>query len=37
LPNFCRNQCCDPHTCKFSRRSLKVQCAHGGCCDLMVK
>ncbi|KZS14634.1 putative Disintegrin and metalloproteinase domain-containing protein 28 [Daphnia magna] len=35
LPNYCRNQCCDPYTCKFSQRSLRVQCADGGCCDLM--
>ncbi|KAI9559167.1 hypothetical protein GHT06_015956 [Daphnia sinensis] len=35
LPKYCRNQCCDPHTCKFNRRSLKVQCADGGCCNLM--
>ncbi|XP_057368575.1 disintegrin and metalloproteinase domain-containing protein 12-like [Daphnia carinata] len=35
LPNYCRNHCCDPHTCKFSRRSPKVQCADGGCCNLV--
>ena len=36
LPNYCRNQCCDPHTCQFSLRNPKVQCADGACCDLMV-
>ncbi len=36
LPNYCRNQCCDPHTCRFSLRNPKVQCADGACCDLMV-
>nr|CAH0109005.1 unnamed protein product [Daphnia galeata] len=35
LPNYCRNQCCDPHTCRFSLRNPKVQCADGACCDLM--
>ena len=36
LPNYCRNKCCDPHTCQFSLRNPKVQCADGACCDLMV-
>lgn len=34
LPKFCKNKCCDPLTCKFSKQTVK--CATGPCCDLEV-
>lgn len=31
LPNFCKNSCCDPMTCKLRSNAT---CATGKCCDL---
>lgn len=31
LPNFCKNSCCDPSTCKLRSNAT---CATGKCCDM---
>lgn len=31
-PEHCKNQCCNPYTCKFTNST--ITCATGSCCDL---
>lgn len=35
LPKLCNNTCCDPLTCKYSKKQ-RDSCAEGPCCDLKV-